>query len=624
MAINKKIKDFLKKEVIDKKPPEGWSEEGAKSKVNTGIQRDAGGIRWIDTTAYNGMNASTYSREYIPRYPSYSTNDGIIGQIDTVFPKIDMQDIPRGSGLDTYLSGLESVSESPEQDPRSLNLLDNYIKEAAKKYSGYMKKEESKRPMMFFGSGGVKTMKPKKAIVIDKHAVVSIKGADYLVSDCALVDGFGWMLKSNPNLLTDPVTGEIYHQENAYRVYASLLVDEKSSKFKRTEMSVSRNTYDMCVPFFSEKHGLDGKVISLDVISGWDYIEDPTRNMIIDNHGAEYAISGIAHYDSYKNKCASILSMRGRDGSTSQTHLITEGLKYTFGVEIEVNRGNIPIWMAAQKFNMSCIRDGSINGGAGGPEYVTGVLVGDSGIKHLQEICLALSKRTTVDASCGIHLHLGAIKFDSKFIINSYRLAMLLQDEIFTTLPKSRRSNTFCRKLKPFNLRPAIGGSIESDIAIEEDYNQLFKYIAYEKAVNPNFDYNKKTQHPMGAKCGYNHDTPRYCWLNFVPAMFDTRGNGSYSIEIRCHGATTNFVKIKNWLLFFMAFMAFVEKYPDLIQTGITMRDVIDRIMPRKSKHLNMYFNERKELFQNDKNEVTEYKSEADQQVKNIKELIVE
>ncbi len=65
-----------------------------------------------------------------------------------------------------------------------------------------------------------------------------------------------------------------------------------------------------------------------------------------------------------------------------------------------------------------------------------------------------------------------------------------------------------------------MNNKVGVDVELEEDYNALFKYISVEKVNNPTFNYNKNKQHPMGAKCGYNHDTPRYCWLNLVPAMF--------------------------------------------------------------------------------------------------------
>lgn len=442
-------------------------------------------------------------------------------------------------------------------------------------------------------------------------------------SECVYVKSCGrWYSKNSNKLFTDPLTEELHLIDHAYVAYESIVLEGK--QLKGIEIHVCKFTLESCVRAVSQKYGFDVMVLDVNNISGWDFKENMTNGVLVDGSHVSPEISDIRWYDSYKNKMSAIPSLKHKSGASSQTYLITEGIKYTFGVEIEVNRGNIPVWMASKNFNMSCVRDGSINGGDGGPEYVTGVLVGDNGIKHLQEICNALSKRTTVDKSCGIHLHLGSIDFSNKFLINVYRLAMFVEDEIFATLPKSRRNNTYCRKLKKFDFDPAIGGDIESDIRIEEDYNLLFKHISYKGVGDPSGEFNKKSNHPMGAKCGYNHDTPRYCWLNFVPAMFDTRGNKGYSIEIRNHGATTNFIKIRNWLLLFMAFMAYAERFPHLIVPGITIKDILDAIMPKKSKSLNIYFNSRKELFALDANETTEYVQSKEDSIKNIKELILE
>ena len=464
----------------------------------------------------------------------------------------------------------------------------------------------------------------KDAVEDENGMITTCDGKKHLKSECICLEVNGrWYSIKDAKIFLDEVTEKYCHNDYAYVAWRSLNVSEKG-KFKVEEMYVSKFTHEILPRVYSEKHGFDAKILKLENITGWDYKEDMHRNIIVDAFPGEQNVSTIKYYEAYKNKMSQFPRLSNKAGSTSQTYLATEGLKYTFGVEIEVNRGNVPVWMAATDYNMMCVRDGSINGGDGGPEYVTGVLVGDNGVRHLQEICNVLSKRTTVDKSCGVHLHLGSINFSRKFLINSYRLAMFLEDEIFSTLPKSRRSNTFCKKLKSFDFKPAIGGSIEMDMQIEEDYNTLFKHISYKYDITPSRDYNKKTNHPMGAKCGYEHSTPRYCWLNYVPAMFDTRGNKGYSIEVRSHGGTTNFTKIRNWLLFFMAFMSYVEKYPHLIVPGIKMKDVLDAIMPKKAKSLNIYFNSRKELFSIDASESVEYTERSTESFKNIKELILE
>lgn len=452
---------------------------------------------------------------------------------------------------------------------------------------------------------------------------INIDGKEYDLNLCVNINRY-WYLKSDKDLSIDIISGETIHKKNAYKIYSHFIVENGRAGFK-DEHLVTKLTYDSAPYILSKSLSIESKILFPELIVGWKFKEDMKNGgVLIDYFEKDIPIESIKQYDQYKNIASKMPSLKGKIGDVSQTHLITEGLKYTFGVELEVNRGNIPFWMAARKYNISCIRDGSLNSGEGGAEYVTGILVGDNGLKHLQEICQLLSHRCTVDRSCGMHIHLGGINFSNEFIVNSYKLALLLEDEIFSTLPKSRRENAYCKRLKKFKFNEISSLSlIESEIALQEDYNMIFKYISYEKINNPTFEYNKGTQHPMGPKCGYNHDTPRYCWLNFVPAMFDTRGNKSYSLEVRNHQGTTSFIKARNWLLFFMGFMAFVERHPQEIKDGITMKNVIDRIFPKKSKSLNMYFDKRKDLFRIDENESGEYCRHNNNFI-NIKEQILE
>lgn len=106
-------------------------------------------------------------------------------------------------------------------------------------------------------------------------------------------------------------------------------------------------------------------------------------------------------YEKFSNSCAIYTDEDYyKFGEKSRTYLLTEGKRYTFGVELEFASSTLPSYLQS-KYNMKCMRDGSLNAGAGGPEYVTGVLIGDSGLKHLQEICIELAKRSTIDEFCG-------------------------------------------------------------------------------------------------------------------------------------------------------------------------------------------------------------------------------
>ncbi len=378
--------------------------------------------------------------------------------------------------------------------------------------------------------------------------------------------------------------------------------------------------------YMSKKYGKNGVILSINNIKGWDFEEGFSNGYLIDEGTkTKIPVRDVKFYFAFKNFHSllpdSMLtdSYLAKIGEKSSTYLISEGIRLTYGVELELSRGYIGL-DKAKELNISAMRDGSLNKGEGGLEIVTGVLTGDNGMMQLQKICNELSQRCLVDAYCGMHLHCGGIEFTDRFLVNLYVLALYLQDEIFSTLPPSRRGNQYCRELDTFDFKVHLVDGIELD----NDYNRLFKYISYEKTNNPTFDYNKTKQHPMGPKCNYNHSTPRYCWLNFVPAMFDTRGGGekSKSIEIRCHNGTTNFTKVKNWTLLFLAIIQFTDKHPQRIIKGIGINDILRQMYPKKCKQIIDYFEERKEKFGNpDFIESFEYKENLEN-LKSIKELI--
>ena len=125
------------------------------------------------------------------------------------------------------------------------------------------------------------------------------------------------------------------------------------------------------------------------------------------------------------------------DTKTSLTH----GMNYTFGVEIETCGENKITW---SDYSVASVYDGSITG----KEYKTGVLQGDKGIKEVEKICKQLKDADCrVDKSCGIHVHIGGANFNRRFSLLTIMLGQLLQEELFNSMPKSRRSNTYCLKI---------------------------------------------------------------------------------------------------------------------------------------------------------------------------------
>lgn len=294
-------------------------------------------------------------------------------------------------------------------------------------------------------------------------------------------------------------------------------------------------------------------------------------------------------------------------GMHSPSFISTEGLKYRFGVEIETSIGAIPEWVAS-KLPISCVFDGSLRGAGGsdpvGGEYVTTIMQGDTGLQQLRNIIREISLRCNVDKRCSVHVHISDenLNVDRDTTVNVYILAKLLENELFSMMPESRRNNSYCN--------PLNGPKIDLK-ELKKNYNG---YIAdfYEKlqvivAVNKDVVLSKKKNHPLGHHCNYNKETPRYWWLNFVPTMFNTRGTETYSVEFRMHGGTLNYRKIKNWIMICMAIYNFASNHHQKISEKITLAEVLSTVYKKNAKSLIEYINTRKRLFSTSESEASEY-----------------
>jgi hypothetical protein len=293
-------------------------------------------------------------------------------------------------------------------------------------------------------------------------------------------------------------------------------------------------------------------------------------------------------------------------GIKSTSYTITEGKRYTFGAEIETSSGYLPGYLD-KDLNYEAVHDGSLRdeeGHVNGGEYVTGVLVGDSGFLQLKKLCNELTKRCGVNHRCGVHVHIGGVNFNKEFIVHLYKLCQDIQKDLYAMLPVSRRVNEYCRELKRFDFSKLnmADNAMEYQIELDGIYKSILHYVAHTDRLDLS-RVNKKNQHPLGNKCGYNHNTARYCWLNLVPAMFNTRGNGAYTIEIRSHSGTLSYTKIKNWILISMAIMWFAENEQDYIRNyKVKLEDVIKAAYAKKGDKLWEYVLERVAKFALDPN----------------------
>jgi hypothetical protein len=311
------------------------------------------------------------------------------------------------------------------------------------------------------------------------------------------------------------------------------------------------------------------------------------------------------------NKDLSTKENRFKYGRDSVSYLITSGIKYTFGVELETATGALPNYLEPQ-FNLICEKDGSVFSDDSnktqenkyGAEYVTGVLKGDNGLFTLKRILEEIQKRCTINTTCGLHVHIGDIPNSKHFTISLFKLATMVQKDLFKMLPKSRLNNEYCRLL-PSNLNfnfNSVKDMFDFNLRVDNYYNILFKSMS---GKIPDGRLNKSMNHPRGAKVGYDHGHLRYCWLNFVPLMFNTRNApNSNTVEFRPHSATLNYLKIKNWILICMVLCKYAEEHMYDLEffkkDNITLAEIInDSLNSNKASRLIEYVNKRVDKFNN-------------------------
>lgn len=299
-------------------------------------------------------------------------------------------------------------------------------------------------------------------------------------------------------------------------------------------------------------------------------------------------------------------------GIESATYSQFMGLRYTFGVEIETASGRIPNLLSRQ-FNWKCMRDGSVSGG----EYITGILKGDAGLTHLKGICKYLNATTKTNHNCGVHVHVGNAAFNKEFTVFAYILAIKLQENLLTFLPRARRDNRFCDRFttsaalqQSLNDLEQSSGAEEYKDRIDDIYNELYTMLS--GGMYPSSSVNRSTAHPQGRYAGGSGaNSYRYKWLNLLACNFNrekapavrgteeesarvTRRSNimidsvrhtrlpkvtpNYTIEFRCHEHTSNYNIIKYWTQICMAFVYAVEARKHLILSKkiISLEDIIE------------------------------------------------
>lgn len=365
------------------------------------------------------------------------------------------------------------------------------------------------------------------------------------------------------------------------------------------------------------------------------------KTTIKDFYGRELKNSDLNTAEYHKIK-ASVLKHNIKYGTDSATHRELEGLKPTLGFEIETVKGRIPKEEYID-LNINAEHDGSLrdagqsSGRAAGGEYVTGVLYGDAGFAHLYKICKVLQKNCVIDGRAGVHVHIGSLDWTKEDIVYSYILAQAVEKEMYSMLPASRMKNEYCRKITKLFSKDDINlllyakntSSLTYESMIDKYYNKVFMEAS--GGVPMNRACNTNTNHPRGSKCGWNKKSQRYCWLNYVTLLFNTKDNpNAKTLEIRSHSATMKYTKIKNWAKIWVAFTEFVNKYKDeILENRIiiegksftpTLETICRVIYPKTGSKLIKYIQDRKLLFKTE-DETIDFSTEDEPDV-TMKELL--
>ena len=444
----------------------------------------------------------------------------------------------------------------------------------------------------------------------------------------------GWFSKDDPNIhrdildstdyiSTDPKFVN-YFKHKLCVVYSG--IDEKGNLINPTyTVSTKVSTY-FPVVYNSSISSIYGcaNFIALHLVNNSTFKEYYKESL---RDGVFYSINDFDKKWAEKNtkiqyrKCKSTFKL-AETSNIPTTYMKTLGKKYSFGLEIETSSGFLPTYLDTI-LDYSAVHDGSLKDSDGhtwGGEYVTGVFKGDRGLLQSKLLCNELSKRCLINSLCGVHTHIGDVNFTKENIVLMYYLYKKLEDEIFSMLPISRRKNEYCKKLPEHSISLKEITS-NYNFMIDYYYNEVISILSQTDGCSTYV--NKKKDHPKGHKCNYDRSTARYCWVNFIPAVFDTRGNGVQTIEFRPHSATTSYYKIKNWLLICMALVDIVENHKDSIykDPNLSLGKIIRIVYPKHCDKLLDYIEKRINKFSSKDNEESDYTDNEVDELVTIKNI---
>lgn len=188
-----------------------------------------------------------------------------------------------------------------------------------------------------------------------------------------------------------------------------------------------------------------------------------------------------------------------------------------------------------------------------GGEIVSPVLQGGAGLAQLEKICNALNAHPDVkiNIKCGLHLHLSWSNCTTRQIKNIVKRYATFEDGFDSMMPRSRRNSNWCANISRET-------SFLRDVA---DHTGSLREMS---------------------RCGGGN---RYRKVNLVPL------SRYGSIEFRQHSGTTDFEKIKNWVLL-------MSDFCDASQTAATASGSVTNIVDYRRQGSARAFAEIREIFE--------------------------
>jgi hypothetical protein len=271
----------------------------------------------------------------------------------------------------------------------------------------------------------------------DKSELVKLAGGGYTKKeDCIRISEDIYIL--NHKGVRDIITGQVYSPEDAQQLikggelYPILMEEAQDEKLCIGNRRVRFPTIGRSKFYYKNKEyntqslafvdgGSMGKAFlgHIDILQAKGFVEIASGGFFApedspiarkEKGGTNLKMLKFAEFNNTIKDTDGELSADTRDkvlmeaGVESPTYIISEGLRHTFGVELETSGGRLYPY-DFHNLNMRCVYDGSLKtdeGQAIGGEYVTGVLKGDMGFSQLHKICKLLQRKCELNRKCGL------------------------------------------------------------------------------------------------------------------------------------------------------------------------------------------------------------------------------